>query len=68
MKDPEERTELSKTEPDMLKKLLDRYNSYSKEPRSMQDQGYHSDDEVPVEEDACEYMKKNGGYWRPWIE
>ena len=68
VQDPEERNELSKTEPDMLKKLLDRYNSYSKEPRSMQDQGYHSDDEVPVEEDACEYMMKNGGYWRPWIE
>ena len=68
VQDPEERTELSKTEPDMLKKLLDRYNSYSKEPRNMQDMGYHSDGEVPVEKDACEYMKEHGGYWRPWVE
>ena len=33
----------------------------------MQDQGYHSDGEVPVEKDACDYMEKHGGYWRPWI-
>ena len=66
VKDPEERTELSKTEPAMLKKLLDRYNSYSKEPESMQDQGYHSESAVPKETDACQYMASHGGYWRPW--
>ena len=66
VKDPEERTELSKTEPAMLKKLLDRYNSYSKEPESMQDQGYHSESAVPKETGACQYMASHGGYWRPW--
>ena len=66
VKDPEERNDLSKSEPDMLKKLLDRYNSYSKEPRDMQDQGYHSDAEVPADKNACSYMNEHGGYWRPW--
>ena len=57
VKDPEERTELSKTEPAMLKKLLDRYNSYvySKEPES--------ESAVPKEKDACQYMASHGGYW-----
>ena len=68
VKDPEERTELSKTEPDTLKKLLERYNSYSKEPQNMQDMGYHTDAEVPTAKDACEYMNNHGGYWRPWAD
>ena len=68
VKDPEERNELSKTEPDMLKKLLERYNSYSKEPRDMQDMGYHTASDVPDEKDACVYMKSHGGYWRPWMD
>ena len=64
--DPTEKKELSESEPEMLKKMLDMYNSFSKEPRSMQDQGYHSEGEVPRYKDACKYMTDNGGYWRPW--
>ena len=66
VQDPREEKELSKTEPDILKKLLDKYNAYSKEPSDMQDQGYHSDGELPADKDACSYMAKHGGYWRPW--
>ena len=64
--DPTEKNELSKQNPEMLKKLLDRYNSYSNEPRDMQDQGYHSAESLPSDHNACQYMKDNGGYWRPW--
>ena len=64
--DPTEKKELSKENPEMLKKLLDRYNSFSKEPRDMQDQGYHSESLLPSDPNACDYMKANGGYWRPW--
>ena len=66
--DPEERHELSADEPGILKELMERYNQFSKEPRSMQDQGYHSDKELPTFSQACEYMKEHGGYWRPWKE
>ena len=65
--DPSENNELSKQNPEMLKKLLDRYNSYSKEPRDMQDQGYHSNITLPIDPNACDYMTSSGGsYWRPW--
>ncbi|XP_019852368.1 PREDICTED: arylsulfatase J-like isoform X1 [Amphimedon queenslandica] len=64
--DPTEKKDLSKENPDMLKKLVERYNSYSKEPRDMQDQGYHSEDDIPKDPNACKYMADNGGYWRPW--
>ena len=66
VQDPEEHTELSQKEPDKLQELLERYNEYAKEPRDMQDQGYHSDSELPVFKEACEYMKAHGGYWQPW--
>ena len=64
--DPEERHNLAKEQPDLLKKLLDRYNEYSKEPRDMQDQGYHSAEDVPAFKTACKYMNEHGGYWQPW--
>ena len=65
--DPTEKKEpLSKENLQMLKKLLDRYKSFSKEPRDMQDQGYHSESLLPSDSNACDYMKANGGYWRPW--
>ena len=66
--DPEERHELSSEEPEILNRLMKRYNQFSKEPRSMQDQGYHSNKEVPTFSKACEYMTAHGGYWRPWNE
>ncbi len=64
--DPSEHDELSSKEPDMLQKLLERYNSYAKEPRDLQDQGYHDPDEIPVFEGVCSYIKNHGGYWQPW--
>ena len=64
--DPQEKHDLSKERPDLLKTMLEKYNAYSKEPSDMQDQGYHSDKDVPVYKDACQYMKEHGGYWRPW--
>ena len=64
--DPTEKNSLVNTEPDILKELLERYNAFSKEPRDMQDQGYHNESSVPVDKDACKYMLENGGYWRPW--
>ena len=64
--DPGEKKDLTKEQPDLLQKMLDKYNAYSKESRDMQDQGYHSDGDLPVLKDACKYMADNGGYWRPW--
>ena len=64
--DPEERENLVDTEPDKLKELLDMYHAYSKEPRDMQDKGYHTYSSLPVFNGACKYMAQNGGYWRPW--
>ena len=66
VEDPNEHNELSQKEPDILKKLLARYNEYGKEPRDMQDQGYHSGSDLPLFNDACNYMKENGGFWQPW--
>ena len=66
VQDPGEHNELSKTEPDKVKELLERYNKYSKEPRDMQDQGIHSDSDLPAFNEACTFMKANGGYWQPW--
>ena len=65
VEDPSEHNELSKKEPDMLQKLLQRYNEYSKEPRDMQDQGYHVGD-FPLFANYCSYFQKHGGYWQPW--
>lgn len=61
-----EHEDLTKKEPSILKQLLSQYNAYSKEPRDMQDQGYHNDSPILTYEVACQYMAKNGGYWRPW--
>ena len=66
IKDPEERDDLSTKEPALLKKMQDRYNKYSREPRHMQDQGYHSSEYIPEDEQACPFMEEHGGYWRPW--
>jgi leishmanolysin-like peptidase len=65
--DPSERDDLSKKNPQLLQEMMDRYNKYSKEPRSMQDQGYHSEDDLPKNHQVCKYLIANGGYWRPWI-
>ncbi len=64
--DPNEREELSSKKPDVLKAMLERYNAYSKEPRDMQDQGYHNDRELPKFNGLCDYLAAKGGYWRPW--
>ena len=64
--DPYEKKDLSAENPDKLKELLEKYNMFSKEPRAMQDQGYHSEAACPSDRDACQYMRDNGGYWRPW--
>ena len=64
--DPEERQNLAKQNPSLLKSLLDKYSKYSDEPRHMQDQGYHSANDVPTFKKACDYMKEHGGYWQPW--
>ena len=65
VEDPSEHDELSIKEPEILQKLLDRYNEYAKEPRDMQDQGYHPDG-IPEFKGACNYMKEHGMYWQPW--
>ena len=65
VEDPSKHNELSKKEPEVLQKLLDRYNEYAKEPRDMQDQGYHPYG-MPEFKDACNYMKEHGTYWQPW--
>ena len=64
--DPGEKNNLVEKEADVYKKMLDKYNAYSKESSSMQDQGYHNDSSLPVLKNACNYMKENGGYWCPW--
>ena len=61
MEYPSEHNELSIKEPEILHKLLDRYNEYAKEPRDMQDQGYHPDG-IPEFKGACNYMKEHGMY------
>ena len=65
--DPGERKDLSKTEPDILKMMLDRYNRHAKENQEMMDQGIHSERGHPQFKEACDYMSKNGGYWQPWV-
>ena len=67
IKDPEERQNLSKVKPDILKMMLDRYNSHAKEPQERLDQGYHNQKDLPNDIHACKYMKEHGSYWRPWI-
>ena len=67
VKDPGETKDLSKSKSDILQMMLDRYNSHKKEPQDMVDQGYHSKKDLPYFSEACEYMEKRGGYWRPWV-
>ena len=67
LQDPHERHNLASSMPEKLQELLDRYNSYGKEPRHMQDQGY-SNGTLPTNKKACEYMAEHGGYWQPWEE
>ena len=67
IQDPKEKQDLSKVKPDVLKMMLDRYNSHAKEPQDMLDQGWHIKQEVPVSKEACKYMTDHGGYWRPWV-
>ena len=67
VEDPKELNDLSTTKPDVLKRLLDVYNSYSSEPQSSRDQGYHTEGDLPNDEkNACATLKAQGGYWRPW--
>ena len=67
VEDPQERQDLSKTKPDILKTMLDRYNSHAKEPWNMIDQGYHSRKSLPNFSGACDYFKGKGDYWQPWV-
>ena len=67
IEDPGEKQDLSKTEPNVLKMMVDRYNAHTKEPQDRLDQGYHREKDLPVYEGACDYMAKHGGYWRPWV-
>ena len=64
--DPYEKHDLSKEKTEILKELIARYNKFSNEPSDMQDQGYDSEDELPIDPQACQYMSDHGGYWRPW--
>lgn len=66
IKDPGETQELSESQPDILQKMLDRYNNHAKEPQNRLDQGYHSHTALPDFPQACQYMKDHGGYWKPW--
>ena len=67
VEDPGERQDLTQTKPDILKMMVDRYNSHAKEPQDMLDQGYHSEKDLPKDDKACEYMEQHGGYWQPWV-
>ena len=67
MEDPLERQDLSNTKPDILKMMLDRYNSHAKEPQDMLDQGWHSLKNMPNFTEACQFFEKRGSYWQPWV-
>ena len=65
--DPHEKTDLSKSQPDTLKKLLDEYNKFSSEPQSTRDQGFHSQGDLPNDlKNAKKVLNAKGGYWMPW--
>ena len=65
--DPGESKELMHSQPQILAKMLAKYNEYSSEPQSRRDQGYHSEDDLPINTNACtQLMEKYGGYWGPW--
>ena len=67
VEDPRETQDLTKTKPDILQMMLDRYNSHAKEPQDRLDQGYHNPNECPTFAEACQYMKEHGSYWQPWV-
>eukprot|EP00117_Sycon_ciliatum_P046566 scpid77511/ scgid33333/ Arylsulfatase B; N-acetylgalactosamine-4-sulfatase len=64
--DPRETKDLAKSEPEIYERLLSAYNKYSTEPQSTRDQGYHSEGDIPQDSTACDKLKAEGGYWRPW--
>ena len=64
--DPLEKNNIANEVSDKLHELLTFYDKQSKDPRDMQDQGYHSIEDLPVDSNACIYMQQNGGYWQPW--
>ena len=66
MEDPREKNNLAKTETKLLKEMLDRYNKIGDEPRDMQDQGYHTEESLPIDKNACKYMTEKGSYWQPF--
>lgn len=68
IEDPSEYNELSQSHPDVLSSLLAKYNEYSAEPQSTRDQGWHSENDLPTNPNACtEVGEKYGGYWGPWV-
>ena len=64
--DPLEQNDLSTSQTTILSEMLKRYNKYGEEPRDRQDQGYHSNSELPNDSEACTYMASHGSYWQPW--
>ena len=64
--DPLEKNNIANEVSDKLHEPLIFYNKQSKDPRDMQDQDYHSIEDLPVDSNACLYMQQNGGYWQPW--
>ena len=68
IEDPLEKNDLSATQPGVLQRLLDEYNTFSSEPQSTRDQGYHSEHDIPVDNNVCSKLLSQGGYWRPWVD
>ena len=66
IKDPGEHQDLTNSHTSVLLDLQRRYRKYGDEPRDMQDQGYHDQTELPVDNNACKYMTSHGEYWQPW--
>ena len=67
VEDAEERQDLSKIKPDVLKMMLDRYNSLGKETEDKIVQGYYVEKKPEPFPNACKYMNDHGGYWQPWV-
>ena len=53
--------------PDVLKMMLDRYNSLGKETEDKIVQGYYVEKKPEPFPNACKYMNDHGGYWQPWV-
>ena len=69
IEDPGERKDLSKTKPDILRMMLNRYNSHGKEFQDKLDQSYRDWTHLSMADfpKVCEYMQQHGGYWQPWV-